>query len=614
MSSSIIILNGKKNKLLKITTKLSSFQIAETNLYKLINIIATRAFLCYYIPTIQQKTTQWIGRMFHMCPQPITQNTLFYGDNLKILREYIPTDSIDLIYLDPPFNSNRNYNVLFREESGIESEAQITAFEDTWHWNHQATQETYHELVTQAPDHISKMIAALHDVIGASQMMAYLTMMTARLVELHRVLKITGSLYLHCDPTASHYLKMILDTIFDPRNFRNEIIWERHEGHSDAKRFGSTHDVILYYQKSKDAVFNKIYTSYSKEQLSRYRPDETGKLYTGQDLTGAGWSNNRSIEWRGVTPGQNRHWMWSIEEMEKLLAQGKILLRADGKPRKDGYKVYLDEMPGKSIGDVWIDIDRIPNTSNERLGYPTQKPLALLERIILASSNAGDIVLDPFCGCGTAIAAAQKLDRKWIGIDITHLSIALQKYRLQAMFPEIQFKVVGEPLDYSAAKQLAQDDRYQFQWWALSLVKAKPLGGQEGSKTGKKGSDKGIDGVIAFIDDSTGKPKRVLIQVKSGHVKSGDIRDLVGTVEREKAAIGVFITLEIPTRDMNTEAVSAGYYHSPGWNTDFPRIQILTIVDLLRGTKIQMPPQYGTFKQAQRVQQQAEILQPELDI
>jgi site-specific DNA-methyltransferase (adenine-specific) len=330
-------------------------------------------------------------------------------------------------------------------------------------------------------------------------------------------------------------------------------------------------------------------------------------------LTAAGWSPNRSIEWRGVTPGPNRQWMWSIEKMEQLLDEGKILLRQDGKPRKDGYKTYLDEMPGKSAGDVWTDIDRIANTSGERLGYPTQKPLALLERIVQASSNPGDIVLDPFCGCGTAIAAAQKLGRRWIGIDITHLSIALQKYRLEAMYPGIKFKVVGEPKDIGAARQLAQEDRYQFQWWALSLIRARPLGGEEGSREGKKGSDKGIDGVIAFIDDNTGKAKRVLVQVKSGHINSSHIRDLKGTLQREQAAIGVYITLEPPSRDMTTEAVSAGFYHSPGWNKDYPRIQIFTIEELLRGTEVKMPPQFGTFKQAQRVQQ-SDADQPELGL
>ncbi len=534
-----------------------------------------------------------------MSSQPIIQNTLFYGDNLKILREYIPSESVDLIYLDPPFNSSRNYNVLFKDESGTDSEAQITAFEDTWHWN-LPTQETYNELVTQASDHVSKVIASLKDFIGPNQMMAYLVMMAARLVELHRVLKSNGTLYLHCDPTASHYLKIILDVIFDPKNFRNEIIWQRTNAKSNAfTRFATNHDIILRYTKTERAIWNPQYTSHNPEYIEdfyRYVEPETGRRYTLGDLTNPNKDRpNLTYEFLGLT----RVWRWTKERMQKAYDEGLIIQSQPGAvPR---LKRYLDEQEGMPVGDIWIDIPPVQSQSKELLGYPTQKPLALLERIIQASSNTGDIVLDPFCGCGTAIASAQKLNRRWIGIDITHLSIALQKYRLQEMFPNIVFKVVGEPLDYGSAKQLAQDDRYQFQWWALSLVRAKPLGGQEGSKVGKKGSDKGIDGVITFMDDRTGKPKRVLVQVKSGHVKSGDIRDLVGTVQRENAAIGVFITLEQPTRDMKTEAASAGYYHSTGWHEDYPRIQLLTIVELLRGTKIQMPPQFGTFKQAERV-------------
>ncbi len=251
---------------------------------------------------------------------------------------------------------------------------------------------------------------------------------------------------------------------------------------------------------------------------------------------------------------------------------------------------------------MWTDINPINSQAQERLGYPTQKPLALLERIIQASSNPGDVVLDPFCGCGTAVAAAQKLERRWIGIDITHLSISLQKYRLAAMFPGLKFQVIGEPEDLGAARQLAGDDRYQFQWWALSLIRAKPLGGQEGSKAGKKGSDKGVDGVITFIDDNTGKPKRALVQVKSGHINAGDVRDLIGTVEQEKAALGLFITLEPPTAPMETAAVTAGYYHSPGWNQDYRRIQILTIESLLKGAQVQMPPTAQTFKLAPKAE------------
>ncbi|MBV8821785.1 MAG: restriction endonuclease, partial [Ktedonobacteraceae bacterium] len=508
-----------------------------------------------------------------MYPQPITQNTLFYGDNLKILREYIPSESVDLIYLDPPFNSNRSYNVLFKDESGVESEAQITAFEDTWHWNETAEQ-TYHNLITEAPDNVSKMVAALRDFIGTNQMMAYLVMMAARLVELHRVLKATGSLYLHCDPTASHYLKIILDTIFGTQNFRNEITWKRTSAHSDTKQghvihMGRVHDILLFYTKSDAAQRIELYQPYDEEYVkSFYRyTDPDGRRYRLDNLSGPGGAakGNPQYEFLGVT----RYWRYSKARMQELYEQGRIVQTKPG--AVPAYKRYLDEMSGTPLQDLWDDILPLSSQATERLGYPTQKPLTLLERIIQTSSNPGDMVLDPFCGCGTAIAAAEKLGRKWIGIDITHLSIALQKYRLEAMFPGIQFRVRGEPTDYAGAKQLAQHDRYQFQWWALSLVRAKPLGGQEGSKVGKKGSDKGIDGAITFIDDPYSKPKRVLVQVKSGHVKSGDIRDLVGTVQRENAAIGVFITLETPTRDMMTEAVSAGYYHSPGWNEDYPR-------------------------------------------
>ena len=544
-----------------------------------------------------------------MSPRPITENTLFYGDNLKVLREYIPDESVDLIYLDPPFNSNRNYNVLFKDESGTDSEAQITAFEDTWHWN-EIAQHTYDELRQNAPDHVGKMIESLHDFIGNNQMMAYLVMMAARLAELHRVLKSTGSLYLHCDPTASHYLKIVLDTIFGPKSFRNEIIWQRTNAKGNAfTRFATNHDTILRYTKTERATWNPQYTVHNPEYVEsfyRYVEPGTGRKYTLGDLTNPNKDRpNLTYEFLGFT----RVWRWTKDRMLEAYEKGLVVQSHPGAvPR---LKRYLDEQEGNPIGDVWVDIPPVQSQSRELLGYPTQKPLILLERIIQASSNPNDIVLDPFCGCGTAIAAAQKLGRKWIGIDITHLSIALQKYRLQEMFPDAKFKVVGEPQDIGAARQLAQDDRYQFQWWALSLVRAKPLGGQEGTKTGKKGSDKGIDGVITFIDDAYDKSKRVLVQVKSGHVKSGDIRDLVGTVQRENAAIGVFITLEPPTRDMITEAVSAGSYRSPGWNMDYPRIQILTVADLLKGAKIQMPMQYGTFKQAQKVRE-VEGVQQEL--
>lgn len=543
-------------------------------------------------------------------------NRLYYGDNLDILRnrEYFPNECVDLIYLDPPFNSNRNYNVLFKDESGRDSDAQITAFEDTWHWGQEA-QTTYEALLTDSPERVSAAIGALKIIVGTNQMMAYLVMMTARLVELHRVLKPTGNLFLHCDPAASHYLKMILDTIFDAENFRNEIIWKRTTAKSlQTRRLPDNHDVILCYQKTTGAKWNSdaAFLPYddaaldSKTEKKYSYTDENGRRYTLGDLTNPNPNRpNLTYEFLGHT----KVWRWTKERMQQAYNDGLVIQPRPGAiPR---FKRYLDTQRGKPLDDVWSDIAPLNSQSNERLGYPTQKPMSLLERIIKLCSNPGDVVLDPFGGCGTTVAAAQKLGRQWIGIDITHLSIALLKYRLKDMFPDVAFEVIGEPQDVGAARQLASEDRYQFQWWALSLVRAKPLGGAEGSSKGKKGSDKGIDGVITFVEMG-GKPQKVLIQVKSGKVKSGDIRDLVGTVEREKAAIGVFITLEAPSRDMTTEAVSAGSYHSTMWNRNYPRIQILTIDDLLRGKVIEMPLNATTtFKKAEAVKAEAEE-QPKL--
>ncbi len=542
------------------------------------------------------------------------KNRLYYGDNLDILRnlEHFPDECVDLIYLDPPFNSNRNYNVLFRSESGADSQAQITAFEDTWHWG-EIAEDTYRDLITDAPDKVSTAIEALLDLIDRNQMMAYLVMMTARLVELRRVLKPTGSLYLHCDPTASHYLKIVLDAIFGFQNYRNEIAWKRTSAHNDAKRFGKIHDVIFYYSKDPRSVnFEPVYVEYSDEYLkSEFKQDENGKWYKLEDLTAPyrGGDGGR-FEFHGRTPGPSRMWSKNAIAMEQLWDDGRIQTGKDGKPLLRGFKVYLDEKKGMPVQDWWDDILRVGNTAKERLGYPTQKPVALLERIIRSSSKEGDVVLDPFCGCGTAIAAAHKLGRKWIGIDITHLSIALQKYRLQDMFElvsGVDYEVIGEPTTESGARELATDSanegRYQFEWWALSLVGAKPVGGQAGSRKGKKGADQGIDGVINFFeqgDKGKAKARKVVVQVKSGGVKAGDIRDLKGVLEREKAAIGVFITLELPTQPMIREALEAGHYESEFWDRRYRKVQLLSIRDLLGGDGVDMPPQHGTFKQAER--------------
>lgn len=527
-------------------------------------------------------------------------NTLYYGDNLEILREYIKDESIDLIYLDPPFNSNRSYNVLFKDESGASSDAQIAAFDDSWHWGETA-ERTYQDLVQNAPMDVARMIGALREFVGANQMMAYLVMMAARLVELHRVLKPTGSLYLHCDPTASHYLKILLDMIFGVENFINEVVWRRQNAKGLAfTRFASNHDILLYYAKSIKHKWNAQYKPHDPNYLNsfyKYRDATSGRVYRLADLTNPNKDRpNLTYEFLGVT----RVWRWTRDRMQKAYEDGLIVQTKPGSVPQ--LKRFLDEQEGTPIDDIWDDLSPIQAQAAERLGYPTQKPLALLERIIAASSNPGDVVLDPFSGCGTCIDAAQSLGRQWVGIDITHLAIAMHKARLKDRFgfePGRDYAVVGEPQDLDGARQLARDDRYQFQWWALSLIEARPLGG-DGGKTGKKGSDRGVDGAINFIEER-GQVRRALVQVKSGHVKAGDIRDLVGTLDREGAQIGVFLTLETPSREMVSEAASAGFYHSDLWQKDYPRVQILTVEELLNGAEVKIPPTpagYEAFKKA----------------
>jgi site-specific DNA-methyltransferase (adenine-specific) len=526
-------------------------------------------------------------------------NTLYYGDNLDILRQYIPTASVDLVYLDPPFNSQRNYNVLFKEKSGEASHAQIEAFTDTWEWD-RASEAAYAEIVEYAPTNVAQMVSSLRQFVGSNDMMAYLVMMAQRLVELQRVLKPTGSLYLHCDPTASHYLKVLLDTVFGVKNFRNEIIWQRTISKGNAStRFSNNHDVLLFYAKSDDVLWNRanVFVPYDAENLSdrtasKYRHrDAEGRLYRLDNLINpASDRPNLTYEFLGVT----RVWRWTQERMQKAYEDGLIVQTAPG--RVPQLKRYLDEQEGVPIPDTWVDINPLNSQASERLGYPTQKPMALLERVIEASSSPGDVVLDPFCGCGTAIVAAHKLGRRWIGIDITHLSIALMRYRLTDAFPDAEFDVRGEPADVGSARMLAETDRYQFQWWALSLIRAKPLEGRE-----KKGADRGIDGVIGFVDDRTGKLKRCLVQVKSGHVSSATMRDLIGTLNREGAEMALLVTLDPPSAPMRREATEAGFYCSEGWGRDFPRVQIATIDHLLAGKEPDVPPMQQTFARAARV-------------
>ncbi|HEX8491612.1 MAG TPA: DNA methyltransferase [Pyrinomonadaceae bacterium] len=531
------------------------------------------------------------------------KNKLFFGDNLTILREHVAALSVDLVYLDPPFNSAASYNVLFKEQSGAHSAAQITAFEDTWHWGAEA-EAAFHDLRDYAPEDLISLMGAMRGFLGESDMMAYLTMMAPRLVELHRVLKETGSIYLHCDPTASHYLKLLMDAVFNVENFRNEIVWERTTGRKGVSQFGRVHDNILFYTKSKDSTWNNPTIRQSAETAKGHDlvTDENGIIYRMSDLSGAGQGPPRKFGEQLIDPPAGRHWMFDQDGINKLWEAGRIVFSKNGKPR---LRTPIDELPGISVRDVWTDVEPINAAAAERLGYPTQKPEALLERIINASSNEGDVVLDPFCGCGTTVNVAERLRRRWLGIDITHLAISLIKNRLQDTFADqlAPYEVIGEPRDVQSAEALATsglNGRYQFQWWAVGLVGGRP------AQDKKKGKDTGIDGLIYFHDDHSGKPKKLVIQVKSGHVKSGDIRDLKGVLEREAAPIGAFLTLKAPTRDMKTEALSAGFYEPVDRfyaGQRFPRLQIITIEELLGGAQLLYPDLHlgqATHKRAAR--------------
>lgn len=527
-------------------------------------------------------------------------NTLYYGDNLDILRRYIADESIDLVYLDPPFNSNADYNVLFAEHSGERAAAQIKAFEDTWVWD-TAAARSYEETV-EAGGAASGAMQAFRTMLGPSNMMAYIAMMAPRLVELHRVLKPSGSLYLHCDATASHYLKLLLDAIFGVRCFRNEIIWQRTGAHSDANRWGRVSDTLLFYTKGSEWTWNTQYTPYSEEYIEeRYKYVDEGsrRKHWRNTMTAAGPGPARVFRGKLLEPPAGTHWRFSQEEIDRMESEGRIYYSPAGKPY---VKSYLDERKGRPVQNIWTDVV-MSKSGAERLGYPTQKPEAILDRIIEASSNPGQVVLDPFCGCGTTIAAAQRLGRQWIGIDITHLAINLIKHRLINQFGEAiteTYRVVGEPTVLEDAEALAKDDPYQFQFWALGLVGARPSQTEQ-----RKGADRGIDGNIYFHDDPHGKTKRIILSVKAGaNVAVSMVRDLVGTVVREKADLGALLTFTKPTRPMREEAASAGFYTSP-MGGKHPRVQILTIAELLDGKGIDYPSRSQradlTFKKARRV-------------
>ena len=539
-------------------------------------------------------------------------NVLYFGNNLHVLRQQIPDDSVDLCYCDPPFNSNRNFFVLFKDRTGKTSAAQEEAFADTWTWTEES-EATYKELVVACPNRdLATTTEALRAFLKETPMMAYLTAMAIRLVEIHRVLKPTGSFYLHCDPVASHYLKVILDVIFGPENFRNEITWKRTSAHNDAKnKWADLADIILYYAKSKAAPFSPQYVAHDESYLQDFYRFDDGDgrgLYRKSDMRSPNPRPNLMYEWLGYSHPVNG-WAYSKETMQKLHDEGRINYPKlkDGSPdftKRLSLKKYLNERKGMLVGNVWSDITPV-QSRGESLGYPTQKPLALLERIIQASSKPGDIVMDCYCGCGTTVTAAHKLHRHWIGIDITAVAVAVIKSRLENSFDDLKGKVrvEGFPSDLESAKQLFELDPYRFQVWACTLIDAYPLT--------KKGADSGIDGWLNFLDlDDT--PQRAVVQVKGGKVQVGLIRDFCHVVTREKAALGFFLCMGAVTKPMLDEAMKQGFWTDAG-GRDFPRIQILSVEDLLNhAAKARYPAQdkasmlgYKAAKQEKQTGQQA---------
>jgi len=543
-------------------------------------------------------------------------NKLYFGDNLHVLREHIAPESVDLVYLDPPFNSNANYNILFKSPEGADSDAQIEAFEDTWHWNDNA-EKAFDDVMRSGNSDAFELLRAMRAFLGDNDMMAYLAMMAVRLIELHRVLKPTGSLYLHCDPTASHYLKLLLDGVFGPKSFQSEVVWKRTSAHSGATRYGPIHDIILFYTKSGKYVWNEQLTPYDQVYIDAFftHTDEEGRRWRRTDLTGPGTRKGDSGKpWRHYDPTESgRHWqppsyfydkykaktgreLGDFELIDRLEELDRIGLihwpkKADGVPQG---KRLLEDAPGIPAQDVWTDLKPIHSKTEERLGYPTQKPLALLERIIAASSNEGDVVLDPFCGCGTAVHAAQKLGRQWIGIDVTHLAIGLIEKRMKQAFPGLAFDVVGRPQDLNSALDLAARDKHQFELWALSVVEAQPW------KGGRKGADGGIDGIIYFKPDGK-KTERAIVEVKGGGIGVKDIGRLAQVIERERAPFGVFITAQNPTRAMERDAAAVGVWENELTGRRHPRLQILTLAELFQGKRPDIPwVDASMLKQAKR--------------
>lgn len=521
-------------------------------------------------------------------------NKLWYGDNLTIMQG-MGKHSVDLIYLDPPFNSKQNYNLLYKTMTGKPVPEQVEAFCDTWEMDAQKEAIARsmpvlmreHGIDDYYVDFWRLWMQALRNT--QPHLLAYLIFMVQRLLHMKSILRPAGSIYLHCDSTASHYIKVMMDGIFGHQNFRNEIFWKRTTAHSDARhRFSQETDTILYYAASETSRWRPLYrphaASYIKSHYKHQDPD--GRVYRLDNIirsASMGERPNLAYDYKGVTPPYG--WRVKREKLEAIDAQGRLHWTKKGTP----YLVrYLDEQKGDIIGNLWDDIPPVNAMAKERLGYPTQKPIALVRRIIEASSDPGQIVFDPFCGCGTTIYAAQETGRQWIGCDIAILSIKLVREVLTERYRLVEghdYTVDGIPTSVEGAQELFNKDPSTFQNWFVERVGGFPMQ--------RKSADRGIDGRIYF--ETRDGLREMMIQVKGGkHVRPTDVRDLRGVLEREtNAEMAGFLSIAPPTKAMLSEAAEAGTYEYNG--VQYPRIQFLTTADVLEDKReFHMPTRVQT--------------------
>ncbi len=531
------------------------------------------------------------------------KNQIYYGDNLDVLRRYIKDETVDLCYIDPPFNSKRNYNQIYNN-IGKEDTAQAQAFVDTWTWDDNANQGlteikiNYNGVFTEQS---IDLICGLEKVLKKGALFAYLVSMTLRIAEIHRVLKPTGSFYLHCDPTASHYLKLVCDGLFCPRggDFRNEIVWHYRRWTNSQAQFQRMHDVILFYSKSNKTTFNSLEVEMSDSQRKKFiRGWDSNVIHTAKEK-------------------YSQLIVYDKEKYEQAIADNKLKI--------DKFKnIIFKDAPAVSAPDVII-LPTINSQAKERLGYPTQKPEALLERIIKASSNEGDVVLDAYCGCGTTIAVAHRLNRKWIGVDITYQSISLILKRLEEAFtqdfnesvldknsakPFEKIEISGVPKDFESAKALAerQDDktRKEFEkWMVLSYSKNRAM------INDKKGGDKGIDGIAYIadrIENGTVEAAKVIFSVKSDKkLVPAMIDQLNGVIARDGAVCGIFLCL-YRADNLVKYSKSLGKYVNSFTGNSYPKIQVICVEDLLNGAVMNLPNQIEVVKKAeQKTAEQKEL-------